>query len=80
MAHDSRRFPRMRTMMPSITDCSMSVSSRVNFAPSPWPPKLRSMIAKVIGGSISSTAEPFSGSMAITAMVVGFGIERMNSS
>ena len=67
-------------MMPSMTDCSMSVSSRGNLAPSPWPPKRRSMIEKVMAGSISRMADPFRGSMLMTARVVGLGMERMNSS
>ena len=48
--------------------------------PSPWPPKSRSMIAKVTAGRSRGSPMPFSGSMLMTARVVGLGMERMNSS
>jgi len=67
-------------MIPSITDCSMSVRSRDTLALSPLPPKRRSMMENVMAGSISRMADPFRGSMFMTARVVGFGMERMNSS
>ena len=69
--------------MPSITDCSISVSSRtllLVILVTPFPPKRRSIIEKVMEGSISRTALPFNGSILITASVVGDGIERVNSS
>jgi hypothetical protein len=78
--HASRKLPRIRTIIPSITDISMSESSRLILADSPFPPKRRSMMVKEMEGSISKIADPFSGSMLITARVVGLGIERINSS
>ena len=55
----SRRLPRILTMMPSMTESSMSVSSRLIFDASPGPPKSLSMIVKVIDGSISRIELPF---------------------
>ncbi len=78
--HGSRRAPSIWTTAPSITELSMPVISRESFHPSPCPPNSLSMMEKVIAGSISSSAEPFSGYRERIAIVAGLGMERMNSS
>ena len=76
----SLRLPSILTMIPSMTALSMSERSREIFTPSPCPPNCRSMMEKVIDGSISSIAEPFKGSIFMIPRVVGLGMDRMNSS